>query len=362
MDNLIWSNILHRRTRSITTAAGIALGVALVILAVGLVHGFLDTQGRRNAAVTADILFASPASSFGFGFSASLAATMPAETAAQISSIPGVETVAPVYQYLEGGRMIDGIDYDSFTKVSGSRVIEGQPPRSGNQVIVDRMAQRALKLKVGSEITLLGQPFTVVGIYAPESLYRFKIPISTMQSLTARPNACSMLMIKASHGGSTDDVFRQLSERFPHNKMIRTADLPATFQTSTPGVQVFLAAVVALSIAVSAMLILLTMYSTVRERTRQIGILKALGASKAWIAAQIEKEAMAISLLGVVLGYALSVAGKFIIQGVAPTQVQLEARWFVYSLCLGLLSAALGALYPALRAARSDPVVALAYE
>jgi|HubBroStandDraft_6_1064221.scaffolds.fasta_scaffold35600_2 putative ABC transport system permease protein len=362
MDNLIFSNILHRRARTITTAAGVALGVALVILAVGLMHGFLYTQGHRNAAVAADILFASPAASFGFGFSASLSATMPTETAARISEISGVRTVAPIYQYLDGGRMIDGIDYDSFTRVAASRVIEGGPPTTGYQVMIDRMAQRALSLKVGSQVTLLGRPFTVVGIYAPESLYRFKIPIATMQDLTSRPAACSLIMIKVDSSEKVDEVFKRLAAQYPDNKMIRTADLPALFATSTPAMQVFMGAVVALSIAISTMLILLTMYSTVKERTRQIGILKALGASKGWIAAQIEKEALAISLFGVILGFGISVAGKYIIQGVAPTQVQLEIRWFIYALGLGLFSGAVGALYPALRAARSDPVMALAYE
>ena len=362
MDNLILSNIVHRRTRSVTTAGGVSLGVALVILAVGLVHGFLHTQGRRNAAVSADIMFASPAASFGFGFSSSLAATMPIETAARVAGVPGVKTVSPIYQYLEGGRMIDGVDYDSFTRVAASRVVEGSAAKAGNEVMVDRMAQRSLKLKVGSEIKLLGAPFKVVGVYAPESLYRFKIPIATMQDITNRPASCSLLMIKVDDGVGVEQVFRRLQERFPENKMILTKDLPALFATSTPAIDVFLGAVVALSIAFSAMLILLTMYSTVKERTRQIGIMKALGASRAWIAAQIEKEALAISLIGVGGGFVLSVAGKYIIQGVAPTVVELEARWFLYAFGLGVLSGALGAMYPALRAARQDPVTALAYE
>jgi len=104
------------------------------------------------------------------------------------------------------------------------------------------------------------------------------------------------------------------------------------------------------------------MYSTVKERTRQIGILKSMGASSGWIAVEIEKEALVLAAAGVIAGFALSLAGKFIIQGLLPTTVQLEPRWFGYSVVLGLLSGAIGALYPALRAAAHDPVIALAYE
>jgi putative ABC transport system permease protein len=104
------------------------------------------------------------------------------------------------------------------------------------------------------------------------------------------------------------------------------------------------------------------MYTTVAERTRQIGVLKSLGASKTWIAGQIEQEALLISGLGVLLGSLLAVAGKYAITRLTPVSVELEPIWLFYALALGLLAGALGSLYPALRAANQDPVTALAYE
>jgi len=362
MDNLIVSNILHRRARSVITVCGVALGVALVILAVGLVHGFLYSQGKRNAAVTADILFVPGAATFGFGFSSSLSATLPVETAYQLQQVRGVKEAVPIYQYLEGTRMIDGIDYSSYARVSATRIVEGRPLEGGDEVIIDRTAQRALKVKPGGDLELLGRPFKVVGIYEPESLYRFKIPMSTVQQFTHRPGACSMILVNIAEGSGIQEVYSRLGEMFPENKLTLTRDLPALFARGTPAMEVFLDAVVALSITFSTILMLLTMYSTVKERTRQIGILKSMGASSHWIATEIEKEALALSLIGVVGGFMLSLLGKYIIQGVAPTIVQLEPKWFAYSTLLGLVSGAIGALYPALRAAAQDPVIALAYE
>jgi len=221
---------------------------------------------------------------------------------------------------------------------------------------------RALNLTLGSEIELLGRPFKVVGLYEPESLYRFKVPISTIQQFTHRPAACTMILVSVADGSSAEEVFRRLAEKFPENKLTLTRDLPALFARGTPAMHVFLDAVVALSITFSAILVLLTMYSTVKERTRQIGILKSMGASRRWIAAEVEKEALALSALGVIAGFILSLLGKYLIQGLLPTAVQLEPKWFAYSLALGLLSGAMGALYPAMRAAAQDPVIALAYE
>src|SRR5262252_5843321 len=175
MDNMIVSNILHRRTRSVITVCGVALGVALVMLAVGLVDGFLTAQGKRNAAVSAEILFAPAAATFGFGFSSSLSATMPVEIADRLLGVQGVKDAVPIYQYLDGARMIDGIDYDTFARISSARVVEGRQVRSGDEVMIDRVVQRALKLRLGCDLELLGRPFTVVGVYEPESLYRFKV-------------------------------------------------------------------------------------------------------------------------------------------------------------------------------------------
>ena len=362
MDSLTVANILHRRARSAITVCGLALGVTLVILAVGLVDGFLTVQAKRNAAVSAEILFAPAAATFGFGFSSSLSATMPVEFAGRLLGVEGVKSAVPIYQYLDGARMIDGIDYNTFAGISLAGVVEGRPVRSGDEVMIDRIAQKALKLKPGSYIELLGRPFTVVGVYEPESLYRFKVPISTIQSFTGRQSACTMIMVNAADGSRVEDVYGRLAARFPENKLTLTRDLPALFARGTPAMQVFLDAVVALSISFSTILMLLTMYSTVKERTRQIGILKSMGASSGWIAAEIEKEALVLAAAGVIAGFALSLAGKFIIQGLLPTTVQLEPRWFGYSVVLGLLSGAIGALYPALRAAAQDPVIALAYE
>ena len=362
MDSLTVANILHRRARSAITVCGVALGVALVMLAVGLVDGFLGVQAKRNAAITADILFAPAAATFGFGFSSSLSATMPVEIADRLFGVQGVKDAVPIYQYLDGARMIDGIDYVTFARISSARVVEGRPVRSGDEVMIDRVVQRALKLRPGSDVELLGRPFTVVGVYEPESLYRFKVPISTIQSFTSRQAACTMIMVKTADGSNVSDVYGRLAERFPENKLTLTRDLPALFARGTPAMQVFLDAVVALSIIFSTILMMLTMYSTVKERTRQIGILKSMGASRGWIAAEVEKEALALAAAGVIAGFVLSLAGKYIIQGLLPTMVQLEPRWFGYSLVLGLLSGAIGALYPALRAAAQDPVTALAYE
>src|SRR5215467_9523082 len=121
MDNLALSNVLHRKTRTIVSAAGVALGVILVILTVGLVHGFLLEQGRRNAALTAEIMFHPAGSNFVIDLSPTLSLSV--RLADEVRQVEGVEYAVPVGRYAKGlGGIVDGIDYDSFTKVSDMRI------------------------------------------------------------------------------------------------------------------------------------------------------------------------------------------------------------------------------------------------
>jgi putative ABC transport system permease protein len=359
MDNLVLSNLFYRKTRTFTTAAGVALGVVLVVLTVGLVHGFLNEQGRRNSAVTAEIIFRDASSGI---LSVSPTLAIPQKTIDQIRTIEGVSEVVGVGQYQKSGRVIDGIEFDSYTKVSGMRIIEGRAVQSGDEAMIDPVSQRDRKVKVGDNIELLDRQFRVVGIYEPESLGRIKIPISTLQDFMKRPNLLSLVLIKVSDPAKQAEVAQKIKERFPDSDIRLTRDLPILYAKGTPAMQTFLKVVIALAIIISSLVILLAMYTTVTERTRQIGVLKSLGASKAWIAGEIEKEAFFISLIGVLAGFTLAILGRYFINRFFPVTIELEAIWFFYTLVLGIVSGLLGALYPALRAANQDPVKALSYE
>jgi putative ABC transport system permease protein len=104
------------------------------------------------------------------------------------------------------------------------------------------------------------------------------------------------------------------------------------------------------------------MYTTVTERTRQIGVLKSLGMSNVGVAWVIEQEALVVSVFGVVFGVVLTLVARFVVMRMTSLTVDIEPYWLGVSLLIGLLGGTLGALFPALRAARQDPVEALSYE
>ncbi len=133
--------------------------------------------------------------------------------------------------------------------------------------------------------------------------------------------------------------------------------------TRLPGLQEFRFTIILVSMLLSFMVILLAMYTTITERTREIGILKSLGASKSYIVQLILRESLLICGAGVVLGFVLAaVAIKLILTAFPSMPVNITTGWRVIAALMALSGGVLGALYPALKAAQLDPVKALGYE
>ena len=169
-------------------------------------------------------------------------------------------------------------------------------------------------------------------------------------------------MVKLHDGVDVDQVARALGDRLPENQIILSRDLPSFYARGIPALNTFLNVVVGVSVLISTLVILLTMYTTVIERTRQIGVLKSLGASRTFIAVVIESEALIISSIGVAVGFAAAVAVAFAIRNATSLQIEFDPKWVLVTGVLGIASGLIGAMYPALRAARLDPVDALSYD
>jgi putative ABC transport system permease protein len=119
---------------------------------------------------------------------------------------------------------------------------------------------------------------------------------------------------------------------------------------------------VGLAAIVSALVVMLAMYTTITERTREIGILKAMGASRGYIVGIIEKEAILISVIGLIAGFAVSLVAGYLIHRAYGLVFEYSWTWATVAAAIGLIGGALGALYPAWRASNLDAVNALAYE
>jgi putative ABC transport system permease protein len=366
MNSLVTSNLSHHPGRTLASVIGVAVGVILVVLTVGLVRGQLRNKGQRDANIGVEIMLRKG----GQGLSLTSADMIISESDVEaVRAVSGVAEATPVGQNIEMGasgglgiRQVDGIDFQSFAAASNLRIVEGQPlPQSGDVAIIDfKEAEKGIK--VGDQVKALGRDMTVVGIYEPEAGARIKIPLATMQEALGAPGKCSMIFVKCQNAAEQEAVAARILEKFPGYSFFLTRELPQLFANGIGALNVFLNVVKGLATVISLLIILLTMYTTVAERTRQIGVMKSLGASKFWIAWVFEKEALLISLLGVVVGLAIAILARYALINGLGLNIDLEANSIIYSSVTGLGAGLLGALYPALRAASQDPVKALSYE
>jgi len=284
--------------------------------------------------------------------------------------IAGIDSISPMGEWVHSGvggigfEIIDGIDYPSFTKAARVQVVKGRGLQAGEpyEAIVDQYYADHNNAWIGSRISVLDHEFTIVGIYDPALMSRVKIPLSTMQELLGGPELCSFLMIKLKDPADTDKVKAELERYYPGRTVVRAKDLPALYSHSIYAVEVFLNTVIGLAVVISTLVILLAMYTTIMERTREIGILKSLGASKRFIVTSIEKEAMLVSTLGVLLGFILAIVSRYAIVSSTRLVIDLRPEWLLISAVIGVLAGVAGALYPALTAANLDAVEALSYE
>ena len=366
MDNLVLSNIAHRPARTLVSVLGIAIGVLLIVFTVGLAHGVLRERGRREAGVGAEIMLRAAGT---IGLSGSQPFAMPVSHAEEVARIAGVRAAVPLGQTTAssdsgfGVRLVDGIEFDSYSQLANVRMREGvQLPRSGDVAIVDAIWIEQRKASVGDTLELYDRPFRIVGIYEPPGGARIKIPLATMQEQVGSPTSCTSILIACTNPAEQDAVAERLHQAFPDDQLIFTRDLPELYASGVPALNVFINVVVAIAAAISMLVILLAMYTTVTERTRQIGILKSLGMSNTMIAWVIEQEALLVSTLGVLVGLAFTFAARFALSRVSSLSVEIEPRWVLISLLIGVVGGSIGALYPALRAARQDAVDALSYE
>jgi putative ABC transport system permease protein len=364
MDNLVFANIRQRPTRTLVSVVGVALGVVLILVNTGLVRGMMNDRVRREKALGAEIQFFRRGSS---DLLRTSTLTLDVRYADRLKQIPGVQAVSPVGTYIQSGNSglgleaVDGIDFASHSAISGMRIVEGRLFQADDEVIVDDFKAAHSKAKVGGEIEVFGKRLKVVGIFSPSSGARIKMSLAALQRYLGSENKCTFIMVKCADPAQQEEVQRRINEALPGNVVQLVRDV-ASFERAIPGLNGFIRTILVLSAIVSTLVILLAMYTTITERTREIGILKSLGASKRYIVGVIEKEAVTISALGVAVGLIVSFVVGWVMRQATTLQVEFQLSWILVAALIGLAAGVGGAFYPALRAANQDPVKALTYE
>jgi putative ABC transport system permease protein len=365
MDNLVTSNIRQRPIRTLVSVAGVALGVSLIMLFTGLSRGMSNDLQRRATNVRAELIFMRPGSVQTIGASANL----DTRYVERLRAIDVVQDAVPVIRHIYQGskgigiEQIDGVDWQAYTNMNGLRIVEGQTPQNDQEVVIDENKARNNNYRVGDIIKPLGDTeYRIAGIYSPESGARVKLTLNALQDALEAKGKCTFIFVKVKNPENLTEAMRRIDQDLPGNTIQPTKEIFTSFEKTIPYLGVFLRVLVGLAAVVSALVVMLAMYTTITERTREIGILKAMGASRGFIVGIIEKEAILISVIGLVAGFLISLVAGFLIHRIYGLVFEYSWSWAITAAVIGIMGGALGALYPAWRASNLDPVNALAYD
>lgn len=365
VNRLIVANLVARPVRTLLSVTAVAVEMVLIILVVGLTHGMLQESARRTAGVGGEIMVLPQSTSFLMGLSGTPLPVQLAERIAQVSNIRAVTPVATQLSSDGGVTMIYGIDPKSFDAVSGGfRFLGGRGLESPDEILVDDIHARAHKLRPGQTVELLNHSFRLAGIVEHGKGARIFMKIDALQDLMGAPGKASVFFVKVANPQQTGRVLDELRRLLP-NYQLRDMQEYLSLMTASnvPGLNNFITVMIALAVSIGLLVIFITMYSTIVERTREIGILKSMGASKRYIVSVVLRETLFLTALGIGGGIGLSYLLRRLTLAVFPTlPILITPGWMLRAGLIALAASLIGSVYPAFRASRLDAIAAIAYE
>ena len=367
MNKMIFANLVHRPFRTIISVVAVGVEVTLILLIVGLSFGMLNDARNRQVGIGADIMVQPPGSSLLMGVSG---APVSIKVADRLRKLDHVVAVAPVVTQLTTAgnlEVLDGIDMPSFEAVGGPiHYLSGGPFQGPNDMLIDDYVAASKKLRVGDSTDMLNHTFRVSGVVEHGRGARKFLPIETLQDIIGAEGKASIFYVKLDDPNNADAVVRETKsipgmEQYGVHSLKEYLSLMSS--SSIPGLSTFIDVVIGISMVIGFIVIFQAMYAAVMERTREIGILKSLGAGKVYIVNVILRETLVISICGIILGIAVSYMSRTALhQKFQTLPILITPGWLLRATIIAIIGSMLGAFYPALKAAQKDPIDALAYE
>ena len=366
MNKMVVANLVHRPTRSFIATSAIALEVTMILLVVALFYGLLNGSKESQLGVGADLMVMPPGSS---GLVAMSGAPISVKVGDVLRRVPHVNAAVPVIWWFTQKplEVIYGVDLASYDALPPKfRYLSGGPFQGHYDVIVDDYFAGMNHQKVGDKIEILAHEFRICGIVPHGKGGRKFLPLATMQDLVGADGRASVFYVKLDNPASADEVEKAIQQTPGMEKYaVRSMAEYLSMMTpdNLPGFDLAIRIVISVAVVVGFLVIFQSMYTAVMERTREIGILKSLGASKWYIVNVVLRETMLLAVVGIAAGIVISLVTRRVIMFEKPVlRLFWSNQWVLRAAVIAALGALAGALYPALKAAQRDPIDALAYE
>ena len=381
--SLVVKNPFRNKTRSSLAIVGIAIGI-MVIVALGMITGGLENSTQSTLKAGSAEITVSQAGSSNIESSQTINQTYVND----LLSLSGVKTTAGILRATNtssggtssstsqsggfGGLSITGVDTDKLSLL-GVDSVNGTvfTNSSTDEVIMGKTEAESLNKTVGDTVDLFGKNFTIKGTFETGNFMvdnGIMMPLSTLQNLTSNQNKVTSVLVKVTDNANVTTVSNNIQNTYPNQLTTSTAaDQANRINQGLGFINTASWAISLLAIFIGAVGVINTMIMTVYERTREIGVLKAVGWKDTRILSMILGESIVLTLLAFVAGTLIAVVGVEVLLTLVPSvgnvitpsfSIYIFLRAFVVALVVGVI----GGLYPAYRASRLSPTEALRYE
>ncbi|HEV7678862.1 MAG TPA: ABC transporter permease [Candidatus Dormibacteraeota bacterium] len=390
--------ILGHRLRSVLTTLGILFGVAAVICTVGIGQASADSVNSRIAALGTNLLTVTPGSTssagvFGGGGSANTLTMGDVSGLASKANAPDISAVAPVVQTRQSlvslssnwstqvqGSTPDWLTANARTMAQGSFFTTQDVSKHTLDVVLGTTTATNLGASVGDSVTVGKVPFTVIGILTTMGGQGFQNPDDTaVVPITAAhdvltggdPNSVQRILLSASSSDTVGSAYQEANQLLlathaaasgsstPDFTIQSQSSFLSTAQSVTTTLTILLASVAAISLLVGGIGVMNIMLVSVTERTGEIGLRKALGATPADLLRQFLVEASTLSFVGGLLGVGAGLLAGLLIPHFTTIGVTITATPVLIAVAVAAGVGLIFGVYPAARAARLAPIEAL---
>ncbi len=402
------ANLLHHKLGSAGSALGVGISVCMLITLSGLSRGSLEEVAERWEAVDADLIVYS--ARWGDNITTISGGELGDADVERLERLTAagekcVERVVPIFLYrvsiagqehnivgvapedlpqLLGGGEIPkpGRSFDpqnKFARWLKGRLEEDRPQgeegppldisdaelaeHGGLEIVIDARLARATGLKLGEKVYTAGRNFTVVGIAPRGALARAFIPRATAQWLFSGPLGRYTLMFVKLRPGVRVGAAVEAVRRTKRLASVAIDEYRGMLQQRFGIMYLYVDTVNVVTLIVAFLFILVTLYTMVIQRRREIAILRSMGASRRFILSQVVAESMLLSACGAAAGVLMSFAAAAGIEAIKPLlTVKITWDWILTAAGAAAVGATLAAVYPALCAIRVDVIEALSLE
>ena len=313
----------------------------MILSIVGIMVGMIQGSRTQTNGIGADLIVRPPNQTFLVGVSG---APAPAKIADVLRKLPHVAVASPVIQQISTQTAVEtiwGIDYESFNALRPFVFLSGGPFQGPNDVIVDDFFARSGKgYHVGDSIPILNHTFRICGIVEHGKGGRKFLPIRTLGALLGAENNATLFYLKTDNPDN-EALVKQEVLAVPGLSAYQVQTVQEVLSMLTPehlpGFNIALHIVISIAVVVGFLVIFQAMYTAVLERTREIGILKSLGASRLYIINLVLRETAFLSLVGIVLGIGAAFLIKAGMNARLPTQpFPISIGWILATILIAL--------------------------